>query len=97
MLLLAYPKYATEGECKMKYNTDLEKLRVEMFRKKVSQEKLARVLAIAKASVCRKLNGKTEFTVTESQQICTYLGINPADIFFIPLVPNSQQIEITER
>lgn len=78
----------------MNYTTDLEKLRLEMFKKKASQEKIARVLNIAKASVCRKLNSQTEFTVSEAQKICEYLDVDPTEIFFISSVPNMQHNKI---
>lgn len=60
------------------FNSD--KLRGKMAEKKVTSEKMANFLGIDPATVYRKVNGKSEFTRTEIQQIAVLLGLTMQDL-----------------
>ena len=40
----------------------------------ISQTKLAEILGISEKSVYNKINGKSEFTITEYRKVCTILS-----------------------
>lgn len=62
---------------------DKFKLKYEMDRKGISQDQLCEDLKISRSSFYRKCNGKSEFTLTEIQQITDYLQLeSPMGIFF---------------
>ena len=62
---------------------DKFKLKYEMDRKGISQDQLCEDLKISRSSFYRKCNGKSEFTLTEIQQITDYLQLDsPMGIFF---------------
>lgn len=59
------------------------KLKGKMTEQKCSQSKLAQLLGISVHSVNSKLNGKTEFTIAEMENIADILSLkDPIDIFF---------------
>ena len=51
-------------------------VKAEMARKNVTIEMLAKHLKKNKGTICAKLNGKSEFSIPEAEQIRDYL--NPA-------------------
>lgn len=51
-------------------------VKAEMARKNVTIEMLAKHLKKNKGTICAKLNGKSEFSILEAEQIRDYL--NPA-------------------
>ncbi len=61
----------------------LEELRKRMYAKKISGKRLAERVGMANSSMSRKLNGKSEFTVSEAIRVCNALEMHPADIFFV--------------
>ena len=67
-----------------------DKILLAMYKRRMSRRSLAKKLGISPATVSRKLNGKVDFTVSESQRICEILQLNPNEIFFAISVPNRQ-------
>lgn len=67
---------------------ELRKLKVEMYKKKITQTDLAQALGISYKSVNDKLNGKKEFKDSEKIQIMQILGISVEQIaeFFLPSI-----------
>ncbi len=62
---------------------DKYKLEYEMKRKGITQDQLCNDLKISRSAFYRKCNGKSEFTLTEIQEITNYLGLeSPMGIFF---------------
>lgn len=59
------------------------KLEYEMREKGVNITSLAHELHISRSALYRKLNGKSEFTLSEVQHIVDFLGLkSPVEIFF---------------
>ena len=52
-----------------------EKILKIMKSKKITQRQLAEKIGICKNALCNKINGKTDFTVTEAAAICRVLDI----------------------
>lgn len=75
----------------MSYNTNVQEIRLAMSKKGITNKKLAEELNIARSSICRKLNGTSEFTIGESQALCDFLELDPRYIFFNANIPNTQQ------
>ncbi|WP_276888819.1 helix-turn-helix domain-containing protein [Faecalibaculum rodentium] len=62
---------------------DKYRLEYEMRKQGVSMSDLAHKLGMSRSTLYRKLNGITEFTLGEIQDILDYLGLDsPAGIFF---------------
>ena len=62
---------------------DKFKLAYEMKRKGITQEQLCDDLKMSRSAFYRKCNGKSEFTLTEIQNITNYLNLeSPMGIFF---------------
>lgn len=62
---------------------DKYKLEYEMKRKGITQEQLCDDLKISRSAFYRKCNGKSEFTLTEIQDITNYLNLeSPMGVFF---------------
>ena len=69
-----------------------DKLKGRMTERRVSQEKLSKILGITVQSLNAKLNGRSQFTLEEVVKISEFLQLdNPVDIFFNPSVPKMQQ------
>lgn len=68
-----------------------DKILLAMYKMKMSRRSLAKTLGISPATVGRKLNGETDFTVSESQRLCEVLKLNPNEIFFASTIPNMQR------
>lgn len=67
------------------------KIRQAMWDKHLSLSKLANKMNISTASLSRKLSGKTEFTVSEAECLCSVLELSPLNVFFAHHVPNTQR------
>lgn len=62
---------------------DKYRLEYEMKSRGITQEKLCEDLNISKSSFRRKMNGKTEFTLSEINAIVSYLNLGtPMGVFF---------------
>ena len=59
-----------------------EKLKNAMAEKGYNVARLAQIVGINEVTLYRKLNGVTEFTMSEMQCICRTLNIQGAGIFF---------------
>ena len=57
------------------------KLIVEMRKKKIAQNQLARMIGISDTSFSRKMNGKTVFTLPEAQAIASCLQCSVDHLF----------------
>ena len=58
-------------------------LEMEIKRRGYTMEKLSREIGISKSAFSKKINGKSEFTLGDIQQIVDVLGIeSPVPIFF---------------
>lgn len=59
------------------------KLEYEMKSRGVTIEKLCEAISMSRSAFYRKINGITQFTAKEIQDIVDYLGLNsPMGIFF---------------
>ncbi len=74
-------------------NINIQEIRIAMFRQGLTNKKLAEEMGVAPASIGRKLNGKSEFTISESYKLCDLLKLDPYQIFFASYVPNKQHCE----
>ena len=62
---------------------DYKALRAEIVKKGFTHAKLSAAIGISKAAFSKKINGKSEFTLGDIQQIVDVLGIeSPVPIFF---------------
>ena len=60
-----------------------ELLRYEMRVKNISVPQMCQEIGISKCAFYRKINGKSEFTLSEITKICEVLNLDsPVDIFF---------------
>lgn len=78
---------------KEKEEVDHSKLRGLIREKYGTQEAFAKAMGISDCSVSKKLNGHTEWDVSEIRLACELLGIRSEDIplyFFTPKVVKSQ-------
>ena len=57
------------------------KLRIEMSKRGDTQEKLAKLLEISIASVNRRLQGKTRWTIGDIEKICERYGKDYYELF----------------
>lgn len=61
-------------------------LKLEMYKKGITQKKLAESIGISTNSMCRKLNGTREFTISEANNIAKVLNLGQEEklkeIFF---------------
>ena len=61
-------------------------LKLEMYKKGITQKKLAERIGISTNSMCRKLNGTREFTIAEANNIAKVLNLEQEEklkeIFF---------------
>ena len=55
-------------------------VRAEVARRKVTQQQLADLLGMHQMSVSRRLNGHTEFTVSELATVAEFLGVPVASL-----------------
>lgn len=55
-----------------------EEVRVQLVRKRISQNAAADHLGISKSSMSRRLNGEYDFTVGELYRLADLFGIDPA-------------------
>lgn len=53
----------------------------EMAKHGDTQKSLATILGITYASVCRRLSGKTEFTISEIEKICEHYKKDYYELF----------------
>ena len=53
----------------------------EMAKHGDTQKSLAAILGITYASVCRRLSGKTEFTISEIEKICEHYKKDYYELF----------------
>lgn len=53
----------------------------EMAKRGDTQKSLATLLGITYASVCRRLSGKSEWTISEVEKICEHYGKNYYELF----------------
>lgn len=58
------------------------KMMYEMNRKHISMEEICKALGISRSAFYRKRKGKTEFTNSEINKFCDYVGCSPIGIFF---------------
>lgn len=66
-------------------------LKVIMFSKRVSQERLAKELHITAQAINSKLNGRSDFTIPEAEKIIEHLEIdNPTPVFFKSMLRGTQ-------
>ena len=75
----------------MVYNVDFLEIKYAMVRKCLSKKQLANSIGISPSAIGKKLCGKSEFTVSECQKLCSTLEINPYSVFFKNHIPNTQQ------
>ena len=69
-----------------------DKLKGKMVERRISQEKMAKLLGITVQSLNAKLNGRSQFTLEEVVRITEILSLqDPVDIFFAANVPNMQR------
>lgn len=69
-----------------------KKLRGKMKEEDYTQVKIAEVLEITPQSFSSKINGRTQFTLSEVIKMADTLKIdNPVDIFFNNNIPNMQR------
>ena len=62
---------------------NVELLRYEMRVKGVSLDQLCQSIGISRSAFYRKINGTSEFTLSEITKICEALALDsPVDIFF---------------
>ena len=59
-----------------------KKLRLAMLQADMTVAQLANEVGISESALYRKIKGKTEFTLSEMQDICRILGIQGGGIFF---------------
>jgi DNA-binding Xre family transcriptional regulator len=59
-----------------------KKLRIAMLEAGMTVGQLATAIGINESTLYRKIKGKTEFTLSEMQDICKILGIQGGGIFF---------------
>jgi DNA-binding Xre family transcriptional regulator len=57
-----------------------DEVRAHMARQKLSAAKLSATVGIPKATLSRKLNGKTPFLVDELMSICDVLDVDMTDL-----------------
>ncbi|CUU50940.1 MULTISPECIES: helix-turn-helix transcriptional regulator [Clostridium] len=64
------------------------KLKGLMVEKRITQQKLAEVLKITGSALNYKINGKSDFSVTEAKLVSTFFGKTIEEIFVIDEVNN---------
>lgn len=62
---------------------DNKLLRAELLLCGISRKNLAEMLGIAKSTLSKKINGKSEWTLTELQKIGNIIGKNKLDQIFL--------------
>lgn len=71
---------------------DINKLKGRMREKGYTQANLSRKMGISEQSLNAKINGRSDFTLSEVIIIIEVLELdNPAEYFFAKNVPNMQQ------
>ena len=64
-----------------------ELLLYEIRKHGLTAEKVSQAIGISKSAFSKKINGKSEFTLSEIQAIVKILGLDsPMDVFFAPQV-----------
>jgi len=53
----------------------------EMARHGDTQKSLAKILGVTYASVCRRITGKKEWTISEIEKLCEYYGKDYYELF----------------
>lgn len=62
---------------------DKYRLEYEIKRRGITKNQFCNDIGISRSALFRKMNGKTEFTLSEIQRIIDYLHLdNPMEIFF---------------
>ena len=61
---------------------DRYKLEYELKSRHITVAQLCKAIDMSRSAYFRKLNGTSDFTVTEVRKICDYLGVTPMGIFF---------------
>ncbi|NRT77902.1 helix-turn-helix transcriptional regulator [Clostridium beijerinckii] len=64
------------------------KLKGLMVEKRITQQKLAEVLKITGSALNYKINGKSDFSVTEAKLVSSFFGKTIEEIFVIDEVNN---------
>ena len=64
------------------------KLKGLMVEKRITQQKLAEVLKITGSALNYKINGKSDFSVTEAKLVSSFFGKTIEEIFVVDEVNN---------
>ena len=58
-------------------------LKTVMFAKRITQDKLAKVIGVSEQTLNNKLNGRGDFYINEAEKIIAFLKLeNPNELFF---------------
>jgi len=56
-------------------------LAAEMARKGIKQKELAVILGISNPTICKKMSGQTDWSLTEIETLCSYFGKSYKNLF----------------
>jgi len=68
-------------------DTLLSGIRVELARRKMTQDDLARGLGVNQHWVSRRMTGRTEWTISEVESVSEFLGVPFLHLFGHPVTP----------
>ena len=73
---MCYCKRNTGGDEVNKLHEPYNKFKGAIRERGVTYEKIANLLNSTKSTICNKINGNSDFTISEVKTICTTYGID---------------------
>ncbi len=66
----------------MEYHPPYNTLKASRVQRGLNQDNIAKAIGIAPSTYCRKENGDSDFTVTETKKVAAILNENPLNLFY---------------